>query len=89
MLTEVQETNETMVFEVASETFPGRIYRVDLLYGQGAGYCSCRNHQTRIQPFLDKGGDPFSPEGCCKHTAFARNSFLRQLLTHMANSEEQ
>ncbi len=86
---EVLESNEMMVFKVASESRKGQHYRVDLLYGGGAGFCECRDHQTRRQPFIDKGGDPFSRPGCCKHTIHARRYFLRGLLKSMAEKEEK
>lgn len=88
MSTQVTETGDTMVFQVASERFPDKAYRVDLLYGNGAGYCACRDHQVRRQPFIDQGGDPFSRQGCCKHTAKAREFFLQKLLKRMAKMEQ-
>lgn len=78
-----------MIFYVESDTYRNKEYRVDLLYGGGAGYCACHDHQTRRQPYIDAGGDPFDREGCCKHTRKARDYFLQPLLEQMAEKEER
>lgn len=88
MIPEVASTNERMVFSVVSERNPQKRYRVDLLSNNGNGACSCTDHGTRRQPFLNAGGDGFVREGCCKHTHKARQHFLKELLKAMAKSEE-
>lgn len=77
-----------MVFSVQSERNPLKRYRCDLLANNGNAACSCTDHGTRRQPFLDKGGDGFVREGFCKHVAKARTHFLKLLLRDMAASEE-
>lgn len=86
---EVMSTNERMIFSVQSERNPLKRYRVDLLANNGNGACSCTDHATRRQPYLNAGGDGFDLVGKCKHTAKARRYFLKMLLKDMAASEEQ
>lgn len=88
MTPDVQSTNERMVYRVRSDT-SGKVYRVDLLANEGAGFCSCTDFGTRRQPFIDAGGDPFTREGYCKHVFKARISFLRSLLTDMAKADDR
>lgn len=85
---EVKATQERMVFSVASESSKFKRYRVDLLANGGAAACSCTDHGTRRQPFIDRGGDGFSVLGSCKHVRKARAHFLKALLIDMAKSEE-
>jgi len=89
MQPEVISCGERMVFSVQSERSPLKRYRVDLLANNGNGACSCTDHGTRRQPFLNEGGDGFVAEGSCKHVRKARTYFLRMLLRDMALSEQQ
>jgi hypothetical protein len=78
-----------MIYLVPSEVRPSIRYRVDLLENGGGGRCQCTDHNTRRQPFLDKGGDPFDAQGACKHVRKAREFFLRGLLSELARQEQQ
>jgi len=76
-----------MVWNCPSATNPRRSYRVDLLANNGHGFCSCVDHATRRQPFLDAGGSGFDQRGRCKHVAKVRAFFLQNLLTELSRQE--
>ena len=77
-----------MVFRVASRSRPGRSYRVDLLFGGGAGRCACKDFGVRRQPALDAGGMSWTAATTCVHCRAAARHFLRGLLAAMAKQEE-
>lgn len=82
----IQHTSDRMVYRVQSERTAAYFYRVDLLANHGGGWCSCFDFSARRQPFVDRGGDPWSREGSCKHIQLARDFFLKNLLEHMAKA---
>lgn len=88
MPTDPQPTEERMVYQVPSDTRPGRSYRVDLLANGGAGQCSCTDFGTRRQPAIDNGVEPWSKRTSCKHTRRAAWFFMRDLLKEMAKQED-
>ena len=87
MSTGIQPTNERMVYRVESDRNPKITYRVDLLSNQGGGKCSCTDYSTRRQPFIDRGGDAWTPLGTCKHVLKARLHLIRELLIALAEEE--
>lgn len=81
------ETNERMVYEVLSESRPGRTYRVDLLANGGAGQCSCKDWATRRWPAIKAGKQAGTRATLCRHGIKARRYFLNGLLARMAKEE--
>lgn len=84
----VRPTNERYVYEVSSDTRPGRFYRCDLTANKGGGFCSCRDHQTRRQPAIDRSEPILTSPTLCKHLRRAYWQFLRDVMPTLAEQED-
>jgi hypothetical protein len=78
-----------MVYWVASESVPGRRYRVDLVANGGAGQCDCPDFRTRRQLAIDEGEESWGRSTSCKHTRKAARYFMRELFAALAQSESK
>lgn len=90
-LPEVQDTDERMVFSVASTDpqKPGKRYRVDLLENGGAGWCSCTDFSTRRMPAIKRGEKILRRATSCIHHIAAVLYFDSQLLPDMSRRESR
>jgi hypothetical protein len=86
---EVKETGDRMVFEVSSNTTPGKTYRVDLTANNGAAECACKDWRTRRLKAIKAGALTLTRETTCRHVRAACTYFLRDVLKAMAKSESQ
>jgi hypothetical protein len=69
---EVIDLGERLRYEVRSETRPQvDHYLVDLGANNQWGWCNCKHHATRFEPWLKKGR-VFPAQDRCKHIQAAR-----------------
>jgi hypothetical protein len=77
------------VYAVPSVSKPGEWHTVDLTANGGASVCSCRDHQTRRQPAIDRGEPALTTATTCRHVRAAAWHFTRQLLAALAEQESK
>ena len=82
-------TTERFVYNVASDTRKGLIYRVDLLANGGLGECSCKDWSTRRRPAGRTGASPGTRAVLCRHLIKVRRYFLNEMLRQLAAKEEK
>lgn len=70
---QVEDIGERLRFHVRSETKPqSEFYLVDLGQNEQWGWCTCKHHATRLQPYL-KEGITLPTKDRCKHVMAARD----------------
>lgn len=77
------------MYAVPSASKPGDWHTVDLTANGGAGCCTCRDHQTRRQPALDRGEPILTQPTLCRHLRRAYWHFLREVMPNLAAQEDR
>lgn len=85
----VRPTGDRYCYFVRSATNPSYYHVCDLTANNGAGICSCRDHQTRRQPALDRGEKPLTNATLCRHLKQAYWQFLREVMPALAAEDDK
>lgn len=89
MTAQIQELPERYCYRVPSHSKQGKFYDVDLTANGGAGWCPCRDHQTRRQPALDRGMPPLTKYTLCRHLTAAYWHLLKGIMPMLAEQESE
>ena len=80
---------ERYCYDVESNTQPGKFYFVDLTANNGAGFCACRDFETRRQPAINRKEPIITKPTTCIHLRRALWQFLREVMPRLAAEEDR